>query len=41
MEKEEANNNARVIVRNVIERGLFKARNPEGKGTAWRVIEKE
>jgi tRNASer (uridine44-2'-O)-methyltransferase len=32
MEEEEATDNAREIVRNVIERGLFKARKPEGKG---------
>ena len=32
MEEEEAIENARVIVRCITERGLFKARKPEGKG---------
>jgi tRNASer (uridine44-2'-O)-methyltransferase len=32
MGEEEATDNAREIVRHVIERGLFKTRKPEGKG---------
>jgi tRNASer (uridine44-2'-O)-methyltransferase len=32
MEEEQAAENAKGIVQNVMERGLFKARKPEGKG---------